>query len=710
MAFVDSVTAWGTETLLRLPAAFWSALPYTGAVLGVAAGAVIAQGLWGARRGWQPSCRRCAHDLRSADPGSSKCPECGADLAKAGAVTAGARRVRPALVVAGVVLLAGAFAAQAWLRSAGALRRELADRVPASTLLLFASEPGSSAEFYRQALESRVLRVRGASSLGMLEQTLAILAVDPAEDDAGAAAVRDRLGSLAGIVVASFTGEEVEALAARAAEEMLASDGERQRILDFVLRAGDGRSSNPADFRQRLGDALGKTDEGRRLLAPRPAVARDAEVGGRIEVMFESILARSDARRGMSRGGSSGGGSSHTVLVARAVATGADGVARELMEITESGPNRLGRDESIHGFLADLPVGDYTLEFTGVLAPTVLLPRRDPFGEEPWITTEAAAKLEGAGAYSGRTKLKVVPSVAPSIEFATGDELVARLRADFASVRIAARDGFGASVRIEGLTARGPGTGTGGGATAGDDAILSYAVEAQQGGVSRPIGSFRKHQGGMSSSGLQLPREMDASKPFRLVFRPTTSGALEPQRVGRDGWSAPVAWAAFALDFESGTSASTVTALPLDTTPAVAEPVMRAEAEAMLREWAESLWGGRFASAASDRRWRVSVQPSIVRDGAVPAMPPFCGRFEAFVDGALAAPVIRACVAGDTAARIGEFDLLRQPAADGVVVVRYTPEPALGEALLRGRFRYIAEPFEVRFSKSGKPTVELIAK
>jgi hypothetical protein len=207
-----------------------------------------------------------------------------------------------------------------------------------------------------------------------------------------------------------------------------------------------------------------------------------------------------------------------------------------------------------------------------------------------------------------------------------------------------------------------------------------------------------------------LPREIDAGKPFRLAFRPTASGALELQRLGRSSWNAPVAWAAFALDFESGTSAPTVTDLPLDTTPAVAEPVARAEAEAMLREYAESLWGGRGASAASNRRWRVSVQPSIIRDGAVAPMPPFCGRFEAFVDGSLAAPVIRACVAGDTAARIGEFDLLRQPAAEGVVVVRYTPEPALGEALLRGRFRYIAEPFELRFSKSGKPTIEMIAK
>jgi hypothetical protein len=705
MAFVDSIMAWGTESLLRLPAMFWSALPYTGAVLGVAAGAVIAQGLWGARRGWQPSCRRCAHDLRSVLRGSLTCPECGSDLAKAGAVDAGARRVRPALVVAGVLLLAGAFAAQAWLRSAGALRRELADRVPASTLLQLACEPGSSAEFYQQALESRVLRVRVASSMGMLDQVLEILAVDPAKDGAGSAAVQDRLGSLASVVLASFTREEVEALAARAAEEMLANDGEQQRILDFVLRAGDGRSSIPADFRQRLGEALGKTDEGRRLLAPRPTVIRDAEAGGRIEVAFESILSRGDTRRGMS-----GGGSSHTVIVGRAVATGADGVARELMEITESGPSRLGREESVRGFLADLPTGGYTLEITGVLAPTVLLPRRDPFGEEPWITAEAAAKLEGASAYTGRAKMKVVRSAVPSIEFATGGESIARLRAEFASVRISARDGLGASVRVEGLSARGNGAGTGGGAPAGDDVILSYAVEAQQGGISRSIGSFRKHQGGTSSSGLQLPREIDAGKPFRLAFRPTASGALELQRPGRSGWNAPVAWAAFALDFESGTSAPTVTDLPLDTTPAVAEPVARAEAEAMLREYAESLWGGRGASAASNRRWRVSVQPSIIRDGAVAPMPPFCGRFEAFVDGSLAAPVIRACVAGDTAARIGEFDLLRQPAAEGIVVVRYTPEPALGEALLRGRFRYIAEPFELRFSKSGKPTIEMIAK
>ena len=710
MAFVDSIMAWGTESLLRLPAMFWSALPYTGAVLGVAAGAVIAQGLWGARRGWQPSCRRCAHDLRSVLRGSLTCPECGSDLAKAGAVDAGARRVRPALVVAGVLLLAGAFAAQAWLRSAGALRRELADRVPASTLLQLACEPGSSAEFYQQALESRVLRVRGASSLGMLDQALEILAVDPAKDGAGAAAVQDRLGSLASVVLTSFTREEVEALAARAAEEMLANDGEQQRILDFVLRAGDGRSSNSADFRQRLGEALGKTDEGRRLLAPRPTVIRDAEVGGRIEVVVQSILSRGDTGRGMSGGGLPGGGSSHTVIIERAVATAADGATRELPEIADSVSNRFDRDESLHEFLADLPAGVYSLEITGVIAPTVLLPQRDPFGERPWIAAKDAAGLEGASAYRERAKLTVVQPTVPAVEFATDPELVERLRTEFASVRIAARDGRGASVRVEGISALGNGSGADGGLGAGDDVILSYAVEARQGDVLRPIGSFRKVQGGTSTSGLQLPREIDAGKPFRLVFRPTSAGALEPRQLGLNSWSAPIAWAAFALDFESGTSAPTVTDLPLDTTPAVAEPVARAEAEAMLREYAESLWGGRGASAASNRRWRISVQPSIIRNGEVAEIPPFCGRFEAFVDGSLAAPVIRACVAGDTAARIGEFDLLRQPAAEGVVVVRYTPEPALGEALLRGRFRYIAEPFELRFSKSGKPTIEMIAK
>lgn len=84
------------------------------AVLGVV---LLALGVRGWRRGSFPGCRRCGFDLsgrREGDAESDRhCPECGADLSKPRAMARGARRRRPAVALAGglLVLFAGGYLA-----------------------------------------------------------------------------------------------------------------------------------------------------------------------------------------------------------------------------------------------------------------------------------------------------------------------------------------------------------------------------------------------------------------------------------------------------------------------------------------------------------------------------------------------------------------------------------------------------------------------
>ena len=53
-----------TMNLLALPSWLLWPLAHLAAVLALVAGALLALGFFSARRGWEPRCRRCAHDLR----------------------------------------------------------------------------------------------------------------------------------------------------------------------------------------------------------------------------------------------------------------------------------------------------------------------------------------------------------------------------------------------------------------------------------------------------------------------------------------------------------------------------------------------------------------------------------------------------------------------------------------------------------------------
>jgi len=73
-------------------------------VLAGIGGALIASAWRGRLIGWAPTCAKCRFDLRaSAASLPEKCPECGTLLA--GAVDVGPRRMRPARMIVGIVLL-----------------------------------------------------------------------------------------------------------------------------------------------------------------------------------------------------------------------------------------------------------------------------------------------------------------------------------------------------------------------------------------------------------------------------------------------------------------------------------------------------------------------------------------------------------------------------------------------------------------------------
>src|SRR3954451_5269023 len=87
--------------------AFW--LLAAPAAVGLASAAVLAYALRGRRVDDHPLCRTCGFDLFGKPVDSTRCPECGADLARRRAVRIGRRvcRRRVLAVALPAVLLAG---------------------------------------------------------------------------------------------------------------------------------------------------------------------------------------------------------------------------------------------------------------------------------------------------------------------------------------------------------------------------------------------------------------------------------------------------------------------------------------------------------------------------------------------------------------------------------------------------------------------------
>ncbi len=86
---------------------FWEFAAYLPFALSVVGGLLLGLGLFSSR-GWQPTCRRCRHDLRGCT--STTCPECGADLDARGAVRAGRVQLRPLTLAIAMLCLGIAIA------------------------------------------------------------------------------------------------------------------------------------------------------------------------------------------------------------------------------------------------------------------------------------------------------------------------------------------------------------------------------------------------------------------------------------------------------------------------------------------------------------------------------------------------------------------------------------------------------------------------
>ncbi len=112
----------------------WDALSFAPVLLSILGGGLLALGLFGAR-GWEPSCRRCRHDLRAValDAPDARCPECGFDLTGRDGVRAGRRRTRWGRVSAGALCVALGVAPSFGLTTT-TLRATLAGTLPPAAI------------------------------------------------------------------------------------------------------------------------------------------------------------------------------------------------------------------------------------------------------------------------------------------------------------------------------------------------------------------------------------------------------------------------------------------------------------------------------------------------------------------------------------------------------------------------------------------------
>jgi len=76
-------------------------IPWVGLPIGLA---LLLWGWRGRRVGAFPTCRRCGYNLTGLDERPRRCPECGANLQRPGAVARGGRRRRRGGLIAGLVV------------------------------------------------------------------------------------------------------------------------------------------------------------------------------------------------------------------------------------------------------------------------------------------------------------------------------------------------------------------------------------------------------------------------------------------------------------------------------------------------------------------------------------------------------------------------------------------------------------------------------
>ncbi|MFM7259980.1 MAG: zinc ribbon domain-containing protein, partial [bacterium] len=254
---------------LVIPDALWTAIGYSGMMLALIAGIVIAQAIWGGRRDWMPSCRKCGHDLRSVAAETASCPECGANLSRPDAVRNERVRVRPVRLGFGVVLgvMAGFLVWYLQPERIEAMRARLIASTPLDVLIESVLGGGPGEELALKSLDARSGfggRSRTIPSGELLDGFVAAVA---RHDESKSGPLDVQLSSLQ-TVVAALDREECTRLAQLVSDQLITSGGADRRLLILALFAQQSGGSTTVGLRGAIRKRLNESEDGRRLLLP----------------------------------------------------------------------------------------------------------------------------------------------------------------------------------------------------------------------------------------------------------------------------------------------------------------------------------------------------------------------------------------------------------------------------------------------------------
>jgi len=709
---------------LLVPLWLFQAISYTAVALALAAGVTLAMGFLAARRGWEPRCRACAHDLRSVDPSKGACPECGADLTKAGAVQAGRRRVRPVVATLGVVLLVLAGLAAWKLDAAGvrAWRARLIDGMPTQPLVDALFEGGEQVPLVRAALQRRTESGNAERALPSGALLDAVLAAADRCDEPGRRPLSAALQSDVQYLLSTLDPAERARLVELATEELIASGGATMSKYQIALstRSAGAEGGELADA---VVDRLATTPEGRRVLAMRLYAPPVLATGATERISLSEALPRSRTRFGA--GDSQG---QMGFVFGEAWLDAIDGsIRRPLASVAGERTTRLTREAPGCTLLIDAPPGKYRLTVRGVLAKSVLLPRSSSvFEPAPAISIEDASKLEGAMPFDGSVEVEVGSPALAEREFTENADAIERAARALGRCRIASQGGR-ARIDLDALANLG---GKSGANPAERAPALSMMFFATQGGRRWSLGAFSMAGSSYSSGMGELPESLNLSEPFELVAEPLTAwnarhtGArVQRSRSGsRDGDA--FVWATFAIRFESATKEPAVTVTRMPLVESTGSGRTDEAARKAVENWAATLTpGGERRMPRMPRGGSSPIARTISLAGAM--------TYDMDADGNTTVQLgfewpRELCLSGWIELRSGErlatgavpaFGLMGDGGAlprdmtpaipvgdDEPLVVRYTPDAQVGRADASGPFAFLALPFEVRFpSATAKP-------
>jgi hypothetical protein len=699
---------------LAIPPAFWTALAYTDGVLAFVAGMLVVRAVRGTPVGWQPVCRRCKHDLRGVDPSKGTCPECGADLTTSGAVRTGGRVRRAGAIIVALIGVVIAGSSLWWLTPARIyqLRTDLVASMPFETLVDTAlSGLGDKATRNTAftALDSH-LGTRSGFPQRNLARTLpsgelldALLKTLARSSEPGRTPIAALLEGDSKLLFQSLDDAERARLLDLATEEIIASNAAKLDLARCAVASQPWTANNETVINE-LGSRLRATEAGRAVLVPRVVVQEQVTTGRLMLLDMQSPLdqLRKNAQFGFES-------KDEVLLIERAevvpLADSSEAAPTVLRVVPDRGPPSYSRGVDMPALIADLPPGVHQLRVKGVVAPQSLVPSRRMFSgaSTAAITPADAAKLDGARTIDQTLSLEIVeaPAPPPPLQRLVDADTIAKCTTWLRACRIES-DSFGKSIDFARLMDDvGPGS---------RNFAHRFNLTVRQGDKSDDIGWISgSSNGGGGMSGGRLRDAVVATQPFEIVFDPMAYRDGTQQDFARK--PSALVWARFTLRFANASSQPEVQSEPLPDTPTVATPLSRDEAQELLAKSLANLGvQGSFRRRARGMTEGFTIdfgpptrQAATTNESSDAQPVLLAGVFALRSQGSLLAPLAPTVVALGSQGAVVRFSAIDGAAAIYPRTVRYTPSPAHGRAESPVSFRYIAEPFELRYADASTP-------